>query len=106
MGYSVWLECPTCEEHSESWSYTYNISGMLRDDSVRINIDKWAGQNAAYVVPELEKGIRSLEANPEHFEKMNPENGWGSYLGLLNDFLKPMLLAFRRAPESIIGTWL
>ena len=30
----------------------------------------------------LEEGWNILMADPEHFKKFNPENGWGSYNGL------------------------
>ena len=30
----------------------------------------------------LEEGWNILMADPEHFKKFNPENGWGSYDGL------------------------
>lgn len=38
---------------------------------------------ASDLIEYLEKGIEELKANPEKYKKLNPENGWGDYDGLL-----------------------
>ena len=47
-------------------------------------------------------GIAELKSNPEKYKKFNPENGWGSYEGLLS-FAEKYLQACEKYPNSIIG---
>jgi len=106
MSYDVYLVCPTCgNEVTESWNYTFNISPMLYHENVGIKIKEWHDRLARSIVPELEKGINALMENPERYEAMNPENGWGSYRGLLDRFLWPMLKAFKEHPKAIVQIW-
>lgn len=83
MSYDVWIACKCCESELEpSTNYTYNVSGMLSD----VGIDWYRQMNRMPVtdaLPILEAAIAKLEADPEKYRAMNPENGWGSYDGLL-----------------------
>jgi hypothetical protein len=47
----------------------------------------------------LEEGWNILMADPEHFKKFNPENGWGSYGGL-KKFVYKYLEACRFNPDA------
>ena len=47
----------------------------------------------------LEEGWNILMADPEHFKKFNPENGWGSYDGL-EKFVYKYLNACRFNPGA------
>jgi hypothetical protein len=47
----------------------------------------------------LEEGWNILMADPEHFKKFNPENGWGSYDGL-EKFVYKYLIACRFNPGA------
>lgn len=38
---------------------------------------------AGDLIPLLSKGLDKLKKNPDHFKQFNPENGWGSYEGLV-----------------------
>ena len=49
----------------------------------------------------LEKGYADLVARPSYFKMFNPENGWGTYEGLVS-FVKKYLEACRSYPDSVI----
>jgi hypothetical protein len=40
--------------------------------------------HAGQIVDSLHEGIVKLTKDPDYFKKYNPENGWGSYEGLVN----------------------
>jgi len=105
MSYDVYLLCPYCKKHDDDehwWNYTFNISPMLYDKDVNIDIKKWDNKKAKEIISELEEGIKALKANPEKYIAMNPSNNWGDYNTLLSCFLKPMLKAFKENPNFII----
>lgn len=54
---------------------------------------------AAEMIPHLEAGLVRLRANREHFEKFNPTNGWGNYVGLVN-FVNQLLQACKADPDA------
>lgn len=56
---------------------------------------------AGDIIPNLQKGIDSLELNPETYKKLNPENGWGSYETLLR-VAKELLEACTKYPNAKI----
>ena len=39
---------------------------------------------AREIIDCLHNGLKELSFNPEKYKKFNPENGWGSYDGLVN----------------------
>ena len=39
---------------------------------------------AGDILPALVKGYEELKSNPDKYKKLNPDNGWGSYDGLLS----------------------
>ncbi len=54
------------------------------------------------IIPILKKGIKKMKSNPEYFKKFNPENGWGTYEGLLS-FAEKYLEACKEYPNSFIS---
>lgn len=98
-----------------SWGYTHNCNGMAnavldpeyeqRDtfeevfkfkDKEHISwwerLDGLSGSDGAAL---LDKIITGLEADPEKFRKMNPDNGWGDY----DSFLAVLKEMRDRVPE-------
>ena len=59
---------------------------------------------AGNLVEPLQKGLAELRADPERFEALNPENGWGTYEGLLA-FAAEYLIACMVYPEATIRVW-
>ena len=39
---------------------------------------------AKHLIPLLEAGLKLLLSDPDRFRQFNPENGWGTYEGLVN----------------------
>ena len=67
---------------------TYNLSDMYykcvdKEKGLKI-FDNMSCKEA---LPILQKAIEDLIDNKEGYQKLNPENGWGSYEGVLGTFL-------------------
>lgn len=64
---------------------THNIVPMAKEAGLYYVL--WRAdelyETAADMVDPLVVGIAKLRADPDRFRKMNPENGWGDYDGLL-----------------------
>ena len=78
-------------------NYTSNVSAMWRHAGVEL-LD-FHGRPARKLTPHLAAAIEQMEANPETYRAMNPENGWGDYEGCL-DFLRHILKWGRAFPEA------
>jgi hypothetical protein len=59
---------------------------------------------AGQLIEPLEKGLAELKARPEYFRRFNPENGWGTYEGLV-EFVEKYLAACRTHPSAHVGVW-
>jgi hypothetical protein len=53
------------------------------------------------IIAYLEKGLTILISNPEGYKKYNPENGWGSYEGLVK-FVREYIVACKENPDAYI----
>lgn len=56
---------------------------------------------AAQLIEPLRNGLELLLSNRERFEKLNPENGWGDYEGLVK-FVKEYLSVCINNPDATI----
>ena len=70
--------------------FDYNITHNLGDMAEAAGMysamwhpEELGVKKAFELLPYLQVGIERLEAQPEFFKAMNPENGWGSYDGLV-----------------------
>jgi hypothetical protein len=59
---------------------------------------------AEQLIKPLSEGLACLVAEPEKFQKFNPENGWGHYDGLV-EFVKAYLGACQRYPHAKVRVW-
>jgi hypothetical protein len=92
---------PTCVF---DYNITHNLNTMAMEAGIyqylwrpeEIGITK-AGQ----LIPLLTVGLGVLERDPEHFKKFNPENGWGTYEGLV-EFVRSYLEACKENPDAEI----
>ena len=120
--------CPHCggavstESYDvESWNYTHNTNDMIAAAYEAVSgeqteqcdgplgpaigaawwkrLDGASGEDGATYLSEIIKG---LEADPDRYRAMNPENGWGDY-----DRLLVVLREMRDAPAShdLPTTW-
>jgi hypothetical protein len=53
------------------------------------------------MVRPLESGIAQLKSDRKHYERFNPENGWGDYDGLVR-FAEAILAACREYPSALV----
>lgn len=54
---------------------------------------------AGDLIMPLEAGLEILKADPDGFRELNPENGWGSYEGLVQ-FVSNLAAACREHPNA------
>jgi hypothetical protein len=81
---------------------THNLNKMAAEAGIYEALwrpDEHGYTHARDIIPILEEGLAKLCANPEHYEKFNPENGWGSYVGL-KVFVREYLEACRANPDA------
>ena len=100
-----------CDEGKADEVFTANITHNLgkmadaagiyealwRPDEVGITV-------ASQLIAPLEAGLARLRAEPEKFMEHNPDNGWGSYEGLVG-FVERYLDACRNYPEADVSVW-
>lgn len=61
-------------------------------------LDRTSGHEGAALLTRI---IKTLEAEPDRFRAMNPDNGWGNY----DDFLKVLTDMRDRVPENWPTIW-
>jgi hypothetical protein len=87
--------CDQCDHSHEADSsedvfernYTRNTSPMLRKAGTHWS--EMEGKTGAEMYPIMVEVVKTMEAEPEEYKKLNPSNGWGDYdsfLQLLRDF--------------------
>ena len=103
MSFSIWMEIDTGGRDpavvAEDMGYTYNISPMLRAAGIHTrDMNEKTGEELS---PLLDLAISRMQLDPEKYEAMNPENGWGDYEGAVN-CLRKILSACVRHPRARI----
>ena len=103
MGYGISLteKRYVTVEVAEVGNYTYNVSGMYREAMDGNSLSDFDGMVASEAISLLRKGYADMVNNPEKYELMNPENGWGNYDGA-KKYLGRLLEACYENPDAII----
>lgn len=79
---------------------TYNLAPMYyKCIDIDGGLKALNGMKCKDAVPVLNRAIDDLIENKEEYEKLNPENGWGSYEGLLKS-LKSLRIACLENPSG------
>lgn len=101
----------TAEIEDNGWVYSANITHNLTIMANKANIyealwrpDENGYKQAKDLILRLEHGLRNLRSNPEYFKQFNPENGWGTYEGLI-DFVEKYLEACKKWPNAKVSVW-
>lgn len=88
--------------------YTRNITHNLGRMAEAAGIYKhlWRPEEigikkARQLIEPLSAGLRALQTDPARFRMMNPENGWGTYEGLVA-FVDDYLRACERFPTAAV----
>ena len=87
-----------------SANITHNLTKMA--DKAGIYEALWRPEEkdwklAKDIIPVLEKGLKKLKSKDSYFETFNPDNGWGSYDGLVG-FVEQYLVACKEYPDAEI----
>lgn len=61
-------------------------------------------ETAVQLIPHLAIGLKVLESDASYFRTFNPDNGWGTYEGLIS-FVREYLTACRRYPNANVSVW-
>ena len=77
----------------------YNI--LESDHQAEWKFEEENKTTAKDIIPLLEKGLADLKSRPEHFEKFNSSNGWGTYEHFVT-FVEKYLEACKEYPDAII----
>jgi hypothetical protein len=78
---------------------TFNLYEMLK--AVSIDLKQYHDKPCKEIQTDLLDGLTLLLAHPKKFEKLNPENGYGSYRRLL-DKLVTLNYLVRLNPDHIV----
>ena len=100
-------------EYTEVWSS--NITGNLRLMAEKAKLERvlWhpydvvenSDFKAKDIVVPLGEGLLYLLKNEQSLQKLNPENGWGSY-SVLTQFVISYLEACLTFPDASVHTWM
>jgi hypothetical protein len=84
---------------------THNLTTMAKEANIYLVL--WRPDElpqveyAEDILPVLEKGLTALLLFPEHYNKFNAENGWGTYADFV-DFVKEVVKACKQYPKTEI----
>jgi hypothetical protein len=93
----------TADEESDevySANITHNLNSMAGEAGIYKELwrpDEIGVTHAEQLIAPLRSGLALLKEKPEYFRRFNPENGWGSYEGLV-EFVADYLAACERYP--------
>jgi hypothetical protein len=66
---------------------TYNLAPMYyKAIDKDLGLKKLNGMSTQDAIPILNNAIKDMIKNADEYKKLNPENGWGTYDGLLEQF--------------------
>lgn len=88
-----------------SRNITHNLNKMAEAAGIYKHLwrpDELNITKAADLVEPLARGLETLQAAPEAFRELNPENGWGNYEGLVA-FVDDYLSACKRYPTATVS---
>ncbi len=101
---------PPSEERSAelyNGNITHNLGPMAREAG--IYMECWRPEEigitkASQLIEPLTSGLGALQQEPERFKAFNPDNGWGTYEGLVR-FVADYLAACRAFPDADVSVW-
>lgn len=84
------------------WNITHNLGAMAREAGIYEALwrpEEIGIEYAHQLMVPLAFGLETLRDKPEHFRKFAPENGWGTYGGLV-EFVEKYLEACIENPDA------
>lgn len=106
MSLDFWLTKPVIEVKDVfGINITHNLTKMADEAGIYNALwhpEEIRATKARHVIHLLEDGLYRLKSNPEHYLKLNPPNGWGSYEGFI-DAVEKILMACKEHPDAEIN---
>jgi len=87
-------------------NYTHNCNTMAAEAGIYKHVwrpDELGITTAGELIEPLRDGIAAMEADPQRFIALNPDNGWGSYDTFL-PWLREYLAACVAHPKAKVNT--
>jgi len=85
MSYDIWLVIDTGDIEpvsiGDSWNYTSNCAPMWREAGCDLAL--CSGRPASHVGIGIRHALERMSAEPAKYEAMNPKNGHGDYVSLM-----------------------
>jgi hypothetical protein len=86
---------------------THNLGGMAREAEIYEAL--WHPEaigitRARQLIGPLKAGLVRLQNDPGRYKELNPENGWGTYGGLVK-FVTDYLAACEKNPDAVVTVW-
>ena len=103
MSLDVYLKNKEGEEVFSA-NITHNLTNMAEEADLYFYLwrpEECGKKTAGELLYPLRDGLHNLKIDPERFKKLNPENGWGSYEGLIK-FVENYLNACYEYPDAEI----
>lgn len=92
----------------DGYVFDYNVTHNLRKMAQEAKLyevlwrpDENDFETAEQMVPFLKEGLLELVCNEDHYKTLNPDNGWGSYEGLVK-FVSKYLNACSQNPTATV----
>lgn len=110
MSYDIWLEADLGGEERTrlvtlDWNYTSNVAPMWRRAMPETDgLTGMEEMNAGEAAAVLREGIARMEADPEPYRALNPENGWGDFDSQLTA-LRELAHACEASPQAVVAIW-
>jgi len=96
------VELPSDDDEVYSANITHNLNSMADEAGIYRHLwrpDEIEITKAEQLIEPLRVGLELLKSDPERFSKFNPENGWGTYEGLVR-FVENYLQACVSYPSA------
>lgn len=92
-----------CGLYDAMWR-PYRLIGISDEEAYKDDTEKKLNIRAYEIIDKLEKGLEELKKYPESFKKLNPDNNWGSYEGLVR-VASEYLDACKSYPNATVVVW-
>lgn len=103
MSLDLWLHAVR-ETEVHHTNVTHNLGRMAKAAGLYECMWEAKGKSAEELIEPLEKGIAYMREHYAEMEELNPPNGWGSYLGLL-EAAEALLRCCRENEDATVTTW-
>lgn len=86
---------------------THNLTKMADEAGIYKHLwrpEEIGIKTADQLIEPLERGLKDLKSNPDHFKQFEPTNLWGTYAGFVN-FVEQYLHECKTNPDAEISVW-